>query len=376
MDYDVVVVGGSVSGLLAAREIASNGLSTLVLEEDGEIGTPEHCGGLVSINGLREILGYIPEHIILNRIHTATISALNTSISIDATRQQVVAVDRRLLDKHIAIQASKEGAGIMLMRRVVSCKDGDGGVTINTNRGSVSCKVMIDARGCSILAGKGRGFLPSAQYEVYMDSSNDHDVKVYIDQDRYTGFFAWTIPNGRGMARMGVAGNGINVAQRLEELVGKYAVLRKIYAPIWVGGVQRPFIQGRGIIRVGDAAGQSKPTTAGGIYTSGMGGVIAGRVVSKAILNNDQSIIQEYEYGWLRLFGKEFERMFILRRLFERLDNRAIERILQVMSNYTHITMEGDFDLHSSVLLKVMKSSDLLTLTRALLGSEMRRVIR
>jgi len=375
MDYDVVVVGGSVSGLLAAREVAINGLSTLVLEEDGEIGTPEHCGGLVSINGLKAILGHIPEHIILNRIHTATISALSTSISIDATKQQVVAVDRRLLDKHIAMQASKEGADIMLMRRVVSFKEGDGSVTINTNRGPVSCKVMIDARGCSVLAGKGGGFLPSAQYEVYMDSSNDHDVKVYIDQDRYPGFFAWTIPDGRGMARMGVAGRGINVNQRLEELVGNYTVLRKIYAPIWVGGVQRPFIQGRGIIRVGDAAGQSKPTTAGGIYTSGMGGVIAGRVVSKAVLKNDQSMIQEYERVWLGIFGKEFERMLILRRLFERLDNRAVERILQVMGNYTHITMEGDFDLHSSVLLKVIKSSDLLRLTRALLGSEMRRLI-
>ena len=48
-DYDVVIAGGSVSGLLAAREIAGGGLSVIVLEEDAEIGTPEHCGGLVSI---------------------------------------------------------------------------------------------------------------------------------------------------------------------------------------------------------------------------------------------------------------------------------------------------------------------------------------
>jgi len=40
--YDVIVAGGSVSGLLCAREIARSGLSVLVLEEDSEIGTPEH----------------------------------------------------------------------------------------------------------------------------------------------------------------------------------------------------------------------------------------------------------------------------------------------------------------------------------------------
>ena len=59
MYYDVVVAGGSVAGLLCAREIASGGFSVLVIEEDYEIGTPEHCGGLVSLSGLQE-LGVIP----------------------------------------------------------------------------------------------------------------------------------------------------------------------------------------------------------------------------------------------------------------------------------------------------------------------------
>ena len=42
--YDVVIAGGSVSGLLAAREAAAGGATVAVLEEDAEIGTPEHCG--------------------------------------------------------------------------------------------------------------------------------------------------------------------------------------------------------------------------------------------------------------------------------------------------------------------------------------------
>jgi flavin-dependent dehydrogenase len=57
--YDVVVAGGSIAGLLCAREIAENKNTVLVIEEDYEIGTPEHCGGLVSIKGL-EKLGIIP----------------------------------------------------------------------------------------------------------------------------------------------------------------------------------------------------------------------------------------------------------------------------------------------------------------------------
>ena len=57
--YDVIIAGGSVSGLFAAREIAFRGHSVLVLEEDSEIGTPEHCGGLVSIDAMRN-LGVVP----------------------------------------------------------------------------------------------------------------------------------------------------------------------------------------------------------------------------------------------------------------------------------------------------------------------------
>ena len=53
--YDAVVAGGSISGLLAARQIAKNGYSVLVLEEGFEVGSPEHCGGLVSENALKEL---------------------------------------------------------------------------------------------------------------------------------------------------------------------------------------------------------------------------------------------------------------------------------------------------------------------------------
>ena len=54
-DYDVIIAGGSISGLISAREIAKKGYATLVLEEGFEVGSPEHCGGLVSKSALDDL---------------------------------------------------------------------------------------------------------------------------------------------------------------------------------------------------------------------------------------------------------------------------------------------------------------------------------
>ena len=53
-NYDVLVAGGSVAGLLTARELASKGIAVVVVEEHHEIGTPEHCGGMVSARRIEQ----------------------------------------------------------------------------------------------------------------------------------------------------------------------------------------------------------------------------------------------------------------------------------------------------------------------------------
>ncbi|MEM4611210.1 MAG: NAD(P)/FAD-dependent oxidoreductase [Candidatus Nitrosocaldus sp.] len=395
--YDVIVVGGSISGLLAAREIARRGFSVLVLEEDAEIGTPEHCGGLVSIDALNS-LG-IEEYRLLSRIRYATISVLDTTISIDAESKNVIAIDRRALDKHVAKQARRNGADMMLMCRARSFAVRDGYVKVDTNRGMMECKVLVDARGCSIPAGTGKGFLPSAQYEVDSACWIDADrVEVYIDQDKYPGFFAWIIPGGKERGRVGVSGKGINAMDRIEQFIamkeGKYmhgsntncngvngnngrcVTLRKVFAPIWIDGPRRPFVKDGRVVVVGDAAGQAKPTTAGGIYTSGMGGLLAGTTIADALANNNLAILNRYEDAWLDIFGKEFEKMLMLRRLFERLDNKAIERILNsVYPHIDEISASGDFDFHSSALARMIMSIDGLRVVKAVLGSEFRRFL-
>ncbi len=375
--YDVVIAGGSVAGLFCAREIAKQGNSVLVIEEDYEIGTPEHCGGLVSISGLEQ-LGVVPHRKTFDHlIETAEIFAPGgKSFSINSTKQKVAEIDRRELDKQVAYQAQKNGAEIKV-RTSFKEKTEDG---VITSDGKIKCKIIVDARGVSSLIHKDRtGILASAQYEVYADWIKKGKVEVYLDQVKYPGFFSWSIPLGDGFGKVGVAGKGINAAEALEEFLlrkGKYSTIRKIYAPIWVKGPIEKFVTDN-VVTVGDAAGQSKPTTAGGIFSCGMGGIFAGRAISKFLDSGKKSDLNEYKKNWNEKFEKEFEKQLLARKILERIDNKTIDKLFDSITPEVieDISDKDDFDFHTSSLIKLLGLKGSLKAANALLGGEIKKLL-
>ena len=378
MYFDVIIAGGSIAGLLSAREVASNGFSVLVIEEDYEIGTPEHCGGLVSIAGLEE-LGVIPFRKTFDHmIESAQISAPDgNSFEINSKKQKVIEISRRELDKQIAFQAQKSGAVIKVKTSFQEITD----TGIRTNEGNIDCKIFVDARGVSSLIHKDRtGIISSAQYEIYADWIHKGQVKVMFDQEKYPGFFAWIIPSNEGKGKIGVAGRGINVAEALDKILEEkenYSIIRKIYAPIWIKGPIANFIDGKTII-VGDAAGQAKPTTAGGIFTSGMGGVYAGQAISKFLKTNNQSDLLEYQKKWSERFGKEFEKQIFARKILERIDNQTINKLFKSITPEItkDISEKDDFDFHTSSIIKLLGMKGSIKTAQTLIGSEIKKLWR
>lgn len=377
MYSDVVIAGGSVAGLICAREIASNKHSVLVIEEDYEIGTPEHCGGLVSTAGLEE-LGIIPfrktfDHL----IESAEIHAPNgSSFLINSKKQKVAEISRRELDKQIAHQAQKNGAVIKVRTSFQELTDKG----VRTSEGEIECKIFVDARGVSSLIHKDRtGILSSAQYEIYANWIKKGNVQVFFDQEKYPGFFAWVIPSDEGKGKVGVAGKGINVVEAIEkflESMGDYSTIRKIYAPIWIKGPIEKFIDGKTVI-IGDAAGQAKPTTSGGIYSSGMGGLYAGQAISKFLESKDKTDLEEYQKRWTEKFGKEFEKQLFARKILERLDNNTINKLFESITPEItkEISEKEDFDFHTGSIVKLLGIKGSLKTAQAIIGGEFKKLL-
>ena len=376
-EYDVVIAGGSISGLMSARQIAKNGHSVLVLEEGFEVGTPDHCGGLVSKSALND-MGIEPtQKVFDSMINSAQIFSPNgKQIEINSRKQEVVVVNRRELDKQVALQAQQAGAEIRVKTSFKEkTKRG-----VRTSVDEIGCKVLVDCRGISALINNQRdGILLSAQYEIYADWITDGKVEVYFDQIKYPGFFAWIIPSGKGVGKVGIAGKEINISNTMEQFLrnkGKYSTIRKIFAPIWIKGPIKDFVS-TNVVIVGDAAGQAKPTTAGGIYSCGMGGFLAGNAITKYLETNKHSDLLQYQKFWYDKFGKEFEKQRLARKILEKVDNKTIDMIFDTITPeiISEISNRDDFDYHAISIVKLLGIRKSLSAAQNIMSAEIKRVL-
>ena len=376
--FDAVVAGGSIAGLTFALEAAKRGHSILVAEEHQEIGEPEKCDGLVSLRGLKRY-GHLPgDGVVQNHIIAGVInSPLGKRFAINTTALDVVVIDRSDYDKQIAREAVAAGAQISMGVRASGFVQGDDEVSINVGGERVNARYFVDATGPS--SSPRGGILPAAKYELRGDWIREHVVEVHLDAKRFPGFFAWVIPYGKHLAKVGAAGLGINPFRALDSFLADkpHEVLRKVSAPIYVGGPVPRFVIGRKVL-VGESAGQVKPTTAGGIMTSIAGAVIAARWVSESLRLQDKSQLANYQRDWESRFLKEMNTMLRLRGVFGRLSNADLDDLVKSIATPRVVLRlsQTDFDFHASALLGVLGIRGLLHIARTIASSEVRSLVR
>ena len=373
---DFVVGGGSIAGLVFAAEAAKRGATVLVAEEHTEIGEPEKCDGLVSLRGLRKY-GYLPdEHVMQNKIASAVIhSPTDRNFAVNASGLDVVVLDRSAYDKQVGAAAASDGATVRTGARVSGFAERIDGVSVKLGEETINAEYYVDATGPA--SSPRRGILPAAKYEVEADWVRDPVVEVFLDADRYPGFFAWVIPYGRNRAKVGAAGHGVSPFKALDEFLASRPcrILRKVSAPIYIGGPTSRFVQGRRIL-VGESAGQVKPTTAGGIMTSVAGAVIAARWACKSLEMRDPGLLANYQPEWEASFLKEMKAMLRLRGVLEKLSNDDLEAVIETATPKLVLKLsQTDFDFHATALFGALGISGLLRIAKVVASAEVRSLL-
>lgn len=372
-NYDAVVIGGGPAGLIAATEIAREGPSVLVLEEHPQIGLPDHCAGLISIRGLERIGVKPSPRSIQNLVTGARLIAPNgTVLEIGGNEDKAYVLDRSLFDRSLAIGAIEAGTEIRLRSRVTEVQRKDDGFLCRTSSGKgYLCRLLVDAEGISsrILGMLGLPrpssdwVFPAAQFEISGMKFETEKVEMYFGRDIAPGFFAWSIPMSKDSSKIGLAVQDGNPLEMLRHFRRRCFPSSQVFS-IRLGGVflgdpsTKTFDEN--LLVVGDAAGQTKSTTGGGVVVGGLCAQIAGHVGVSALLEDDLSAknLSQYEKQWRGMLGADLAKMRVLRRLFPRISDDSLDRMFEfaLRSNLVRIIEEkGDMDFQGDVISRMLR---------------------
>ena len=350
--HDVLIVGGGPAGLIAATEAVHAGAKALVVEEDPEIGSPDHCAGLVSKEGLEKIIEPTPAFV-LSRINRARIYAPSGKMYEGKTEGvKALVIDRTRFDKELLRRAEANGVEV---------------VTNQPYKPELRCKVLINAEGTKGRLAKRLNLsiprsIPAAQLDIEVKDFEKDVVELHTG-GWAPGFFAWVVPRGDHV-RVGLAsyeGVPLELLKRLLEKNRNFErmkgarVLRTIAGKVVVGGPLRHTVRGNAIA-VGDAGGFVKPTTGGGVVLGGLTARLAGRAAAEAVLRG--GALEGFDVEWRALYGREFQTMRLAARIFRNMRDGELERALRISSEEGVLSLLTgyDMDLQGAAVGRVLRS--------------------
>jgi digeranylgeranylglycerophospholipid reductase len=355
--YDVVVAGAGPAGSAAARACAEAGLSTLCIEEHGTIGHPVQCAGLLSLAAFAECR--VSTRPILHTVQGARfIPSSGEPLEIDAGRPKAHVVDRGLLDREMAMAAARAGAEFRLKTSVVALK-GDRVVTKGARgREEERFSLLIAADGVrssvARMLGLGRAELYLSGLQAVARCPADPRF-VEIHPHASPEFFGWVIPAGKGLARVGLCGEG-DQRERLASLLRPCGggTLDLVSGALPLGPLPRT--HGPRTLIIGDAAGMAKPTSGGGIYTGVRAARHAAAVAVECCLSGSfgERDLARYEELWKEDFGRELTLGMALYRARRELSPTEVDAILAAFNDpeiLQEIVELGDMD-RPSVLVR------------------------
>lgn len=368
-------MGAGPAGSRSARNLAASGLRVALVEEHRRIGVPSHCSGLVSPRTLEE--ADIREPIAANRLTGAYVhTASGGELAIGGGDTRALTIDRVRLDELLCEQAQTAGANL-LRARMVHARRRNGGVRLDCQRDGrdrqLSARLVVGADGAHSRVARTLG-LPGPREKVCclgiegrLRVPRDDFVHVFVGRKLAPGWFGWIIPAGDGLVRMGIGCDRSDKPIRCyRRLVDAFPHLfRDVQVCRMYGGIIplefAPRSYGDDVLLVGDAAGQVKPFSGGGIYT----GLVAARHAASAAISalaaDDTSAdsLRGYERAWKSEIGRELVRSLRIRRFGLALSDGDIDRLVPSLGRdglQPLINRHGDIDYPTRLILRLARS--------------------
>jgi digeranylgeranylglycerophospholipid reductase len=360
-DYDVVIAGGGMSGLITAASIGYNSKGNarvLVVDrnKEGEPGKKTNNGWTCGDATSKRSLDYLAEHIGIRYGPPELEHPVKGVYVYSPDRKTKVLFEgegylfnRKLAPRRQVNDAKRHGVEFLFGATAERLLSEDGRITGISGRRSdntpftVTAKVVVDATGSSStlrrfmpvksmmereidpddVVGTGRyilDFEPAEDAPAFF--SPDYCI-IHLDQFIAPAGYAWVFPKGKKKVNIGLGVSHSGLARRnrrfglndnLQSLIDKYLadnpVIKNYSQPTddansgntkgnWQVPVRRhnDCMVANGFAVVGDAAWMPRPIDAGGISPSIYGGTILGKVVAEALEAGDTSEAGLWKYN-------------------------------------------------------------------------------
>lgn len=321
--YDFVVVGVGPAGARFARRAAESGFDVLALEK-GTVGTPLACSGHVST----DIWDYVPDdardELFQNRIYGANFYTGGPDSDphlFYKTEEVSNVVDRVELDRTLADCARRAGADVREGHTVTAVDEHNNHVEVIASVAGEEGTQTFEARmvaGCDgpISRVRQAAELPEPEETVHgvlaftdeVDHSDHVDVHLTVPR-----FFAWRIPRGDAGVEYGLAAPpGKDVTDRFEVLKRQYGVETDCFCSGAIPIGPPDSVTTDRVFLIGDAAGQTKPFTGGGILY----GMTAADCAARHIDPRRPGSLEIYESAWRHQLSTEIRMGHLIRRAY------------------------------------------------------------
>jgi len=362
----VAVIGGSASGFFTASLLARSGCKVDVLERAEQLDPTRRT--LIVTSHMRALLGNVGERAIVNEIRKFELFTDGRAAQVVLQDPDLI-IERGQLIRDLAEQAQQHGAHVSLGSRFLSLQSNGTGLRVAYERtqdsrsSELHADVVVGADGALSKVGQSAGWprqptVPLVQAVVNTPKDMSPDtVRVWFIPDD-TPYFYWLIPESRERSVLGLIGeDGQETHRCLQRFMD-----RKGFTSLGFQGARIPVYDrwtpverrvGAGrVFLVGDAAGQVKVSTVGGIVTGFRGA-----------LGVSEAILQGSEGPELRSLRRELDLHLLVRKPIHQFKQTDYSRLVDLLNVSTRRSLsQYSRDQAASVLWHIAFSQPRLLL--------------
>ena len=353
MKYDVIVIGASPAGLMAATKAARDGAEVLLLEERKSFNSDQGPAD-TSFENFFKMIGLEPkEEYVIHRVKGMNIiSPFGTVITIDAPG---FSIDRGKFDAHYAEMARDAGAEIKMDSKVMSFNDGEVVVKEGRTKKEYNGEVIICASGNSEIVKKTglktmrypEDLAYAIQAEVEGADVDENYFHYFLGKEVAPGWKAAISPKGNDKASVGVFVRGDAPKKYFDGFLQRDMFDGAKVLSISDGADQiitmPNEIVGDGLMVVGGAAGQA------GIAYGMAAGMFCGEVAAEAILKRDISkkFLSKYDARWKKRFLNHYKAGRFGLKTIEKMSDAELDEVMRALEG---VNISRELSKHNVIL--------------------------